>query len=122
MVQEDRDVGDGHRVGRLAFGVVHTEYYQHHPDKPISWPDKSVSYPVSWRGDTPEPKPGDPGYYQHYTWASASQATYQNMATQGMRDNDRDAHPTLAGTGVYVKRNVGRWPKQCHLDYQELTY
>jgi len=39
---------------------------------------------------------------------------------QAMRDNDRDAHPTLAGTGVYPERS--RCRKQFQAYYQELTY
>ncbi len=40
--------------------------------------------------------------------------------TQDMRDNDTDAHPTLAGTGVYPKRK--RFRKEFDEIYQELTY
>ena len=42
------------------------------------------------------------------------------QSTQAMRDNDGDAHPTLAGTGVYLK--LGPFRKERGIDYQEWTY
>ena len=41
-------------------------------------------------------------------------------STQAMRDNDGDAHPTLAGTGVYLK--LGRFRKEGQVEYREMTY
>ena len=95
MVEEDRDAGS-HRVGRLAFGVIH-DY-------------------------TPEPVATAVMRLERLSAASGRHAEryYEHVATQGMRDNDTDAHP--AGTGVHPKRIWRGFLKQRGRECQRLTY
>ena len=138
MVEEDRDAGS-HRVGRLAFGVVY-DGPQPIPVRVFLWGHLALRYVALCSQPAPEPvteyrpenyrrtpityHPPVPWFAVDYHRGMAIEAREypQHKAIEAMRDKDRDAHPTLAGTGVYVKRNFGRLRKEGESSYQELAY